>query len=365
PDVPPDLLPHAIAAVALRPDSHAAWLVLGNADWVLGDTAQAIQAFRKALELDPADFAARENLGQVLADSGQVSAGIAELENAAQEDRSGLAWCNIGIIRGRSGDVSGALTAFREAVRQDPAPSTYHEELSAYIEESGDVDGALVEARDAVRRDPAWSDAHARLACVLERSRDPEALDEFAEAIRLSPDDGETHRLFAFALEQAGRFEEALRELDRAQELGELRPSDRYAENRSEWQRILSDQDRLGAILRGEAVPRDARESKDAAGLCNDRGLFARAAALYAEAFAGDASLAAELEFGRSPYSNRFAAADCAALAVAGLGKDAGTLTAEARHDLARRALDWLRDDLEQFAQALSVASPEERELLA
>src|SRR5206468_2717947 len=77
-----------------------------------------------------------------------------------------------------------------------------------------------------------------------------------------------------------------------------------------------------------------------------NRGYYARAAGLWAEALAADPTLAGGLR-----VRNRYTAARCAALAASGLGKDAPRTADPERSRLRAQALGWLRDELKVMEQ--------------
>lgn len=56
------------AAVSEWPDNPSAWIGAGNTQYALGQSENAEQAFRRALQLDPGNAAARNNLAQLLAE---------------------------------------------------------------------------------------------------------------------------------------------------------------------------------------------------------------------------------------------------------------------------------------------------------
>jgi tetratricopeptide (TPR) repeat protein len=112
------------------------------------------------------------------------------------------------------------------------------------------------------------------------------------------------------------------------------------------------------AFLRGDYQPTDNKERLALIGLCRARGLWRRAARLYAEAFAADPKLAEDLETGR-----RYDAACLAALAGCGQGKDNPPVDATAQARWRRQALAWLRADLEVASTRLEAGKPEDRQL--
>jgi hypothetical protein len=106
-------------------------------------------------------------------------------------------------------------------------------------------------------------------------------------------------------------------------------------------QRLLELDNRLIAVLQGQAQPKDAGERLELAWvtLRPCRGQYA-AARLYAEAYAAKDARADLLG------GERYNAACAEALAASGKGEGAAKLTEKERAGLRGQALDWLKADL-------------------
>jgi tetratricopeptide (TPR) repeat protein len=109
-------------AIALQPDSAAAYYNLGAALRLWGDPQGAGRALREALRLQPQFPEAHFVLGLVLGDRvGYESMGLAEFEAAAaQNPFYAEAHFNIGIIRWKNGEVDAAVESFRKAASGQP-----------------------------------------------------------------------------------------------------------------------------------------------------------------------------------------------------------------------------------------------------
>lgn len=99
------------------------------------EPARAIDAYEKALALEPELADAHVNIGRLLHMSGE---------------------------RGR------AEPHYREAVKQDPDDPTPHFNLGVLLEELGRKDEAVLAYKQAILRDPDFADAHCNLGLVLE-----------------------------------------------------------------------------------------------------------------------------------------------------------------------------------------------------
>jgi eukaryotic-like serine/threonine-protein kinase len=118
-------------------------------------------------------------------------------------------------------------------------------------------------------------------------------------------------------------------------------------------ERMVELEPKLADILRGGAFHGDARDRLVLADLCCKQYRYATAARFFGEAVVLDPKLA-----GNHHLNHRYNAACCAALAAAGQGKDAATLTCREQTDFRRRALGWLRDEL-ATARAMLEREPE------
>jgi hypothetical protein len=115
----------------------------------------------------------------------------------------------------------------------------------------------------------------------------------------------------------------------------------------------------LPAVLTGQAEPANAAECGELASLCGRyKRLHVTATRLYAEAFAGDPRLAADVR----QQQHRYNAACSAALAAAGRGDDARLLPDRVALSLRRQALRWLRADLEFYTKAAQSNDPRAKE---
>jgi hypothetical protein len=71
------------AATARWPDEPLAWLGRGNVAYADGDRAAAADAYTRAIRLDPADAAARNNLAELLLDAGCLEESRRQVERAS------------------------------------------------------------------------------------------------------------------------------------------------------------------------------------------------------------------------------------------------------------------------------------------
>jgi tetratricopeptide (TPR) repeat protein len=116
-----------------------------------------------------------------------------------------IAYTNLGNIRFRRGDESGAERLYRQGIAIDPRQPEAHYNLGYVMLERSDARGATAHFERAIEGDPRFADAHFNLAMAWEQL-------------------GETHRARThwekyLALEPAGTWSDVARE-----HLGQIRP---------------------------------------------------------------------------------------------------------------------------------------------
>jgi FG-GAP-like repeat/ASPIC and UnbV len=143
---------------------------------------QAVEEFKKALDLAPNSARERVNYGLALLRAGQTAQGIAELQRAQKQDPSiPHTWFNLGIAFKKDADYAQAAAQFEGMLRLVPDEPVSHYNL-------GVLDKLMGKRAQAVH--------------------------EFETAERLNPNLAAPHFQLYNAYRQAGRTADAARELD-------------------------------------------------------------------------------------------------------------------------------------------------------
>ncbi len=169
-------------AVAREPSLAQAWRALGRALEEGGKLPEALDAYRRGLELRPDDGPLHARLGLLLSRLRRDAEAEAPLRRAVE------------LIPEGSPPVHGALAAIHLRRREWTA--------------------AGAEARRALELDPGFSIAWGHLAVALEEQRRiEEALAAYAQALETDPGHWQAELNKALLLRKLGRFEEAARSL--------------------------------------------------------------------------------------------------------------------------------------------------------
>ncbi|MCE9590339.1 MAG: tetratricopeptide repeat protein [Planctomycetes bacterium] len=185
-----EAIPFLRTATNLMPGMIDAHRALGQALRNTGQLDAALDAFDAALKINPSHAETLNDKGTVLTLLNRLPEAEAQFAQAVTAaPQYALALCNLGVIRVRRGDARGAIDPLRRAIRVD-GDSLDAMKLLAWVL-STDPNPTIRDGAEAVRL--------AQRACDLSPSPDAEALDALAAANA-----------------EAGRFEEAVKMIDRA-----------------------------------------------------------------------------------------------------------------------------------------------------
>jgi tetratricopeptide (TPR) repeat protein len=218
---------------------------LGVALSTAGRKAEAVDAFRGALEIDPDYTGARDNLGLALDESGKPGEAVEEYLKAVAVDPNleearinlGVALMHLGQPHGAIlhfekatelapsdpnafndlagselavGRIPAAIAHFQRAVALDPGNGQGWANLGDILAQAGQWQGALAAYQKAVVLMPPSADVQSNLgAAYASVGQLPAAVDAYRRALALTPNDPDIHENLAQALAQLGRAAEA------------------------------------------------------------------------------------------------------------------------------------------------------------
>jgi len=177
-----------------------------------------------ALTVNPRSSMAHFNLGNILADRGEVEAAIERYQQAAQFDPRGTDILNnLGGIYLKQGKLEEAIEQYQRAVEINPIDDYAHYNLGQILAKRGEYDRAIGHLQRVVELIPADGEAHYDLGRVLKkRGEGDKAIEHFRQAVRINPDHGNSQYELGVALALRGQQREAIEHLRRALELNPL-----------------------------------------------------------------------------------------------------------------------------------------------
>jgi tetratricopeptide (TPR) repeat protein len=218
-------LPLLERALELKPDQYEIIHDQGLALTEVGDLAGAVEAFRRAVALDPSPPTAELNLSRALFNVGALEEGLAHAETVAQHAAE-----NPDMLRLLAellldhGQVAEAVPVLERVVALAPEDLETRNTLGLIMVSSGNLDVARRQYEAMVEIDPGSADAHLNLGMIILQQRQDEmslraAAVHFSRAAQLDPSLPAAHLNLAFANIRLGRTEEGIAGLRRTLDL--------------------------------------------------------------------------------------------------------------------------------------------------
>lgn len=143
-------------AVALSPISHH-YCHLGNTLRAQCKFPEAVESYRRALEMDPNFAEASRNLGDTYNLQGRLEDALAQYRHALSLDpHSANIHCDLGAMLFLLGRSEEAVASYRRAIELNPGLVTGYSNLAGALQAIGDFGGALENFRKALALEPNY-----------------------------------------------------------------------------------------------------------------------------------------------------------------------------------------------------------------
>jgi tetratricopeptide (TPR) repeat protein len=198
-------------AIEIKPDHGEAYFALGNILLYLGKPEEAMAPYGKVLDIMPGFAQAHANLGTALLGIGRGAEAMENLTKALELDPNlPEAHTNLGIALRNAGRTEEAVASFLKALQLEPGAAETHNNLGAAMEELGRLDEAIGCFRKAVGIAPGYAEAHCNLGNALaENGEHQGASESYRTALGIKPDFAEAHNRLGVSLKELGRLEDA------------------------------------------------------------------------------------------------------------------------------------------------------------
>jgi tetratricopeptide (TPR) repeat protein len=149
----------------LKEDDLARYRNLGKAFYENPTTqTQAVDEFKKALDLAPQSARERLNYGLALLRAGKTKEGVAEIEKAQKQDpKIPHTWFNLGIAYKKESEYDKAIAQLEHMAQLAPNEPKTHYNLGVLYKLNGKPDQALKEFETASKLDPNLAGPHFQL----------------------------------------------------------------------------------------------------------------------------------------------------------------------------------------------------------
>ena len=187
--------------------------------------AEAVPAWRKAVELNPEDARAHNNLGAALAETKKPEEALTEYRRSLElNDQSSQAHNNLGSVLAQQGKLDEALAQFEKAVELNPDNGRAQSNMGSALSEKGRSEEALEHLRKGVALEPNFADGQNNLGAALARAGAlDEAVGHMGKAVEMEPQSVEYRYNFGRVLAAKGRFADAAAQFEQAANLTGMR----------------------------------------------------------------------------------------------------------------------------------------------
>ena len=208
-----------------------------------GDNEAAIDAFRKALAIDPHYDKAHYELGVVLARRGRSDEAVEHYQEVLKtQPHDAASHNNLAALLIARSQIDEAIAHYRAALETEPAHAGYQGNLAAALEMRGQREEAMPHYRKAVELG-GGALAHYNLGRALaHQGQFEQAVAEYRAALAGKPDWAEAENNLGNALFSLRRFAEAVKHFERAVQ---LKPDYPLARSNLEQARAAAASDRL------------------------------------------------------------------------------------------------------------------------
>ena len=196
--------------------------LLGQARHGQGELSQALEAYRKAISLNPQELEARVWCGQILAGQEQWQDAIAYYRQALQQDpQRWEVYHLLGEALEASGDIDCAIAAYQKAIELDRnQPPFIYKQLGDLLQKQKQYEEAITAYQKAIELKPDNPAFYNVLggAC-LNAGRANEAIAAYQKFAELKGDNPGAYKKLGDVLKKQGRLQEAITAYQKAIEL--------------------------------------------------------------------------------------------------------------------------------------------------
>jgi tetratricopeptide (TPR) repeat protein len=205
-------------ALAVRPESSAAYNNLGGVFAGQKKLREAITAFNKAIEIDPRYAAPYNNLGNAFADQHKLPEAIAAFNKAIElNPKNALAYNGLGTVLGDQKKLTEAIVAYNKAIEIDPKDAGVHYNLGNAFRAQKKLPEAIAAYITAIKINPKDSKTYHGLGRALaDEKKLPEAIATYNKAIELDPKNAFAYNGLGIALDRQNKVPEAIAAYNKA-----------------------------------------------------------------------------------------------------------------------------------------------------
>ena len=218
----PEATAHYQRALEINPFDSIALNNLGVALAESGKRENAKRLFYRAIKINPMDAEAHNNIGVALAAEGRLGDAITHYFKALKSAPGhAMAHYNLGVALMAQAKIDEGIKHLAYAARLSPDDARIHYDLALALAQKGDLDAAIREFQTTVRLQPGNAGPYYNLGVAFAaQHRFREAVEAYRRSIRLDPRNPSAHKNLAVALFELGEYTDAWKEVELCRKYG-------------------------------------------------------------------------------------------------------------------------------------------------
>jgi superkiller protein 3 len=199
-------------AIAVEPETAVYHSNLGGAYRERGDLYKAKKAFKKAIGLEPNNVSYLNRLGRLFYQMGDYENAIDCHTKAIEiNQKVPVSFANLGLAFRDVGKRKEAIKAYRAAITIEPDNADYHNGLGIVFYWSGDFKKSIDCYKKAIERSPQVAVYHANLGLALrDLKKWKEAEKAYSTALKLEPTNAEYQNMLGNVYFGSGGYEKSI-----------------------------------------------------------------------------------------------------------------------------------------------------------
>ena len=199
--------------LALAPEAASINMMMGYAFQRKGELDEAVNYYRRAVQILPNSIEAHNNLALTLKLQGKFNEAVDHYRKALQgSPKDDKIRYNLGNALQSLGKLDEAISQYYEALKINPEHAYAHNNLANALSDQGKLDEAVNHYRQSLKIKPLNPEAYNNLGTILQiQGKIDEAIDCYSRALRIKPDFPEAHYNLICAFASQGQLDEAFR----------------------------------------------------------------------------------------------------------------------------------------------------------
>jgi len=200
------------------PNSINLYNIIGAAYQGLGKLEEAIDAYGRAISIEPDYAEAHKNRGNALQEQRKLEEAIDAYNKAISiEPDYAEAYNNMGVSLKDCGNLDEAINAYKKAISIEPNFAEAHYNIGNALHEQRKLDEALGAYSKTISIEPDYAEAYNNMGNVLkDQGKLDEAIETYHKALTIEPDFAEVYNSMGIALKYQGKLDEAINAYNKA-----------------------------------------------------------------------------------------------------------------------------------------------------